>query len=1136
MTEKTRFGWAAAGSIGAVVTFAMFLLANSGTPVAKRGSDLVLEAGALMAAGACGRAARRGGADARAWRLLCIGAVVWATGNAIWTAYGITSDYAYPFPSVADIGFIGFAIPVALGLQSFPRENERLVSRLRSGLDALLIASSVLFVSWATVLGPLYRSESAGFLSRVTGLAYPIADITIASLVLALGMRRPSQDRRPWLFLGGGLVTLAVTDSIYVNRTVEGVSTSGTILYVGWLLAFLLIALAALVPVRSTPDRGDTPLGRAQEFIPYLPFLGVLVVAAAVRFSPTDDPFLLGSGLVCLAAFAARQAMIVTENLTLTDELHARVEERTAQLRRADERFRSLVQNSTDVMTVIDGVGRVTYQSPSVYTVLGYSPETLDQIDWYQVVHPDDRGSLRSYLRDLQMAVGPETKSAEARLRHADGAWRDTEIRAQDLLDNPSVRGVVLTVRDISERKRAEEALAHARDEAVDASRAKSDFLATMSHEIRTPMNGVIGLTGLLLDSGLSETQRHHAEGVRASGEALLGIINDILDFSKIEAGKLELETLDFDLGHAVEEVAALVAESARVKGLELVAYVRPEVPSALRGDVGRLRQILLNYATNAVKFTAAGEVVLRASLAEDPSDEAVMIRFEVVDTGVGFDPAKADRLFDPFSQADASTTRRYGGTGLGLAICRRLAEAMGGTVGVESQSGQGSTFWLELPLQHALTPLSTSVAVGHTLEGRRVLMVDDNQTNRTVLTSQLLAWGIEVDTAADATEGLERLRDSTAQANPYDIAVVDMVMPGMDGLQMARAVRADPELASVALLLVSSVTMDAETATQAGFVEALTKPVRLSRLYDALMRALTPPAVEQTTAVRSSNAVERRSRGTLLIVEDHAINQEVAKGMVAKLGYGCDVAADGVEALAALERRSYDAVLMDCHMPRMDGFQATGEIRRREAGRRHIPIVALTASALVEDRQKCIAAGMDDYLAKPVKQHELADMLNRWLDATDTAPEHAGPPVDTDGVLDMEQFESLRELAAGSDDPAFLSGLVERYLQGAASRLTELQEAARRGDSAALEAAAHSLKGTSASMSAAVLASVCEVLETASSRGEMPAPEALDRISAELDRAAVALRSHASASGTGCDAPEAWAAPNSRNSCWPTR
>jgi PAS domain S-box-containing protein len=628
---------------------------------------------------------------------------------------------------------------------------------------------------------------------------------------------------------------------------------------------------------------------------------------------------------------------------------------------------------------------------------------------------PDEHRLLVDMAKGMAFAVqlleDPEgfLASTGAVFAQPDADYHDT-LRFKDgqVLERTSfpqrVDGVVVgrvwNFHDVTERNRLEADLAAARDQALESSRLKSDFLATMSHEIRTPMNGVIGLTGLLLDSELSDTQRQYADGVRASGEALLGIINDILDFSKIEAGKLELEMVDFDLAQALDDVAFLVAESARSKGLELVAYCDPDMPTMVRGDVGRLRQILLNLASNAVKFTATGEVVIRASLGHSDDAARVGVRLEVVDTGIGVAPESAERLFEPFSQADASTTRRYGGTGLGLAISRQLTEAMGGTIGVDSEPGRGSVFWINLCLGMAskpVTPVDTACRLPH---GLRVLVVDDNQTNRLVLGSQLLAWDLAADLAPDAYVALDHLRHAAAEGHPYDLALVDMAMPGMDGMELGRIVSADPALRSVQLLLLTSVSVGSAEAAGAGFSKSLTKPARLSQLYEAMVRTVTPVAAKEAPLGNPvTPPVPAGSRGRLLIVEDNAINQAVARAMVAKLGYSCDVAGNGIEALAASNRRHYDAVLMDCQMPEMDGYEATAEIRREEAGEARVPIIAMTAGALVQDRDRCLAAGMDDYLAKPVKARELEGMLARWL-----------PSVPDQGIPEAEALPGPRK------------------------------------------------------------------------------------------------------------------------------
>jgi two-component system, sensor histidine kinase and response regulator len=562
-------------------------------------------------------------------------------------------------------------------------------------------------------------------------------------------------------------------------------------------------------------------------------------------------------------------------------------------------------------------------------------------------------------------------------------------------LRDPSgaIVGTVGVSRDITELKEAEAALAVARDQALEASRLKSQFLANMSHEIRTPLNAVVGMAGLLIDTDLNAEQRDFAETTRTSADLLLGIINDILDFSKIEAGKMVIETVDFDLTQVVEETADLVADRAQNKGIELLTWIPPEVPRFLRGDPGRIRQVLANLLSNAVKFTEKGEVVVEVMIAQAAAD-AANLRIQVRDTGIGIPADALEQVFSAFTQADGSMTRRYGGTGLGLAICRQLITLMGGHIGVESEPGRGSTFWFSLPLEIQQGDAARRPPEPVSLEGVRVLIIDDNHTNREILQRQALAWRMRPDMATSGSEGLAALYRALPE-EPYQLVILDMQMPDMDGVAVARAIKADPRLSLARVVILTSLGYhpDEGNLREIGVSSYLTKPVKQSRLFDALVNVMAesptataappPETVRQPTRIVDRRSGSRARALRVLVAEDNPINQKVALRQLIKLGVTADAVGDGEEVLAAIEQTPYDIILMDCQMPRLDGYEATRKIRQRERAtplksRHHI--IAMTAHALEGDREGCLAAGMDDYLSKPVRLEDLAKALDRFL------------------------------------------------------------------------------------------------------------------------------------------------------------
>jgi two-component system sensor histidine kinase/response regulator len=773
----------------------------------------------------------------------------------------------------------------------------------------------------------------------------------------------------------------------------------------------------------------------------------------------------------------------------------------------SERETRQILTAAHDAFVAMDSDGVITDWNPQAEATFGWPREEALGRDLADTFIPESyrEAHRRGLAHFLASGEGPVLN----RLLELTAVRRDGREFPVELTISPirTATGYSFNafLRDISERKRIEEELAVARDQALEASRLKSEFLATMSHEIRTPMNGVIGMTGLLLDTELEPKQREYAEAVRRSGETLLAIINDILDFSKIEAGRMELEIIDFDLRTVVEEVGDLLAEMAHAKGLELVTLLPPEIPTGVQGDPGRLRQVLTNLVANAVKFTETGEVVVRAEIVDETAGEA-LVRFEVADTGIGIAPAAQAAIFEAFSQADSSTTRSHGGTGLGLAISKQLVERMGGQVTLDSELGRGSRFGFTVRLRTQPEQRTDLPRKRAHLAGLRVLVADDNATNRQILEHQVTSWGMDSGTTEGGPAALEMLRGAQESGARYDVVLLDMHMPGMDGLELARAIRDEPALAAVRLVLLTSwaVRGSAEAAREAGISAYLTKPVRQSQLYDALATVIGAGTDAAPLVTRHTLTEDRaRSRPRLLVVEDNDVNQEVAVGMLTKLGYRADVAANGIEAVDAVARFSYGAVLMDCQMPELDGYAATAAIREREQGMAHVPIIAMTAGATKGEREKCLAAGMDDYVSKPVAIDELGQTLERWIAPGDGEGLLDAPPPDRDipgGAFDPDVVASLRSLTRDGQPDAFVS-LTTPFASSGAGLLETLREALARDDAEAVGRVAHTLKGSAANLGALRLADACRQLEEVLSSDMEVVGAAVTRVEAEFEQ-----------------------------------
>ena len=757
------------------------------------------------------------------------------------------------------------------------------------------------------------------------------------------------------------------------------------------------------------------------------------------------------------------------------------------------ERYRHIIENANDIIYEADGRGHFTYVNPAAMRITGFDENELIGRNYLDLIDPDYREAAANfYLHQFQTRAEmtyfefPMITKAGVRI------WIGQNVLT--ISDGERVIGYEAVARDITQRKGIEDELARARDAAVESARAKSEFLANVSHEIRTPLNGVLGMTELLVHTALTPEQREYAEAIRSSGETLLAIVNDVLDLARIESGKLTIEKIDFDIDDVVEAVIEMFVARASAKRIKLRSFISPDVLRQVRGDAHRIRQVLLNLVGNAVKFTDRGEVVVTVMQSAE-TESGVTIRFLVTDTGVGIPAAVQRRLFTPFTQADGTTTRRYGGSGLGLAISKQLTEAMGGEIGVMSMENEGSTFWFELPLEQQPDAERRPVR-SWDLSRFRALLVDANEVNRFMVARHLQATGIaidEVDTVADAV--------AAVREQQHDIVVFEMQLPDDDGLALARQIRRFNTRTRLLLLTIFGKRRSDITAFHAAGVDAfLMKPVRRTQVCDTATRLLLGemPPLE----VKPAQETPRNASARVLLAEDNAVNQLVALGQLRRLGHECVVVSRGGEAVDAIRGGGFDLVLMDCQMPDMDGYEATRRIRQMGGKSASIPVVAMTAHALPGEREKCLNAGMNDYLAKPVSLEQLGAVIRLWASKTSAAQQAAPDVMEDDDhyVLDRERVASF--LAITRSQPGFLDGLVKTFRQDVPSRLDALRAATASSDAHELALAAHALKSSSGSVGAKRMQTICATLEQKARAGNLEGADAsVDQLAAEFRR-----------------------------------
>jgi PAS domain S-box-containing protein len=987
---------------------------------------------------------------ARRWTvLLCGGVLVLAAVAVVDWAFGVSLGIQRLFPvsPVRTVVTDQVAAHTAVVLALLAGALLTLDSRQQRAHRVLVCAT--LASTLLSAIGYLYRASTPQAISTFTGMALP------SLLILIL--------------LSCALVVIGIDRGLKLTLVHRGAAGQ---------LTRRLLPAALIAPV----------------------LLGALALAGA-----TGGAYDARNGFALFAWSMAVVFSLIVLGCTLV--LRKREEaqgEAEAALREARSDIDRFFDVSLDAMIIAHASGYYARVNPALARMLGFSVEELLARPINDLVHPDD--AELSKLRFAELVAGVGVGQRENRYRCKDGSYRWilwTATAADE-------RGLVYANgKDVTERRTMEDRLRASEERALEASRLKSEFVASMSHELRTPMNGVIGMADLLRRTPLNSVQSRYVDALGASSEALLAVISDILDFSKIEAGHLDLDPTDFDLRRLVEEATLMLAGQAHAKGLEINHWVDDGLPLAVHGDRSRLRQVLLNLLSNAVKFTAAGEVTLRVT-----DSAGGRLNFSVADTGIGIDREQAADLFEAFAQADQSTTRQYGGTGLGLAISRRLVELMGGSIGAEPREQGGSVFWFSAVLPAACGPLSP-VRSQADLEARRILVIDDNATNQTILEGYLRSWTAACESVDRPSAALELLDRAAREGNPFELVVLDFDMQQMNGVELLREIRARPALGALKVVILSSAPLERAQLEVIGIAAVLTKPVRQAAIHDAIADALTGrlPRLAPATEGRTQS-----DRGLLvLLAEDNEINRMLAEALLVELGLRSSVARDGREAVEMTASTDYAAVFMDCQMPGLDGFEATRQIRAAQRGRR-VPIIAMTALSMPGDRERCLAAGMDDYISKPVRREALEEIVRRWVPvdaraapatgATDGGTDALDALDEGAGVLDEVTIMRIRDTLTAEKCAALVAAFEVQQEQC----VSDIGAAFARGDRGEVRRVAHKLKGSSATLGALRLRACCERLELGDEGDGILAHAQIGELRDAATRASSALRRRLSA------------------------